>query len=212
LRTIREFSEEQRRATREALMSGIARGVNPRQQAIEFRQSIGLTQNQQQAVENYRRLLTEGRQNNLPSETALRRNLRDARFDRSIIRAIRDNRPLTEDQVNRMVSRYRERYIRYRSETIARTEALRAVHSGSEEMYQQAIEMGQIRPDQIRRTWNTAQDERVRGAHAQLHGEVRGIDGVWTNSLGELRFPGDPLGTPANVINCRCAISTRIVG
>ena len=55
LRMVREFTEAQRRATREALTDGVTRGLNPREQARNFRASIGLTQRQQQAVNNFRR-------------------------------------------------------------------------------------------------------------------------------------------------------------
>lgn len=211
LRLIREFSEEQRRATRQALQDGITRGVNPRQQAVQFRQSIGLTQRQQASVENFRRLLTQGRAGNLPSETVLNRALRDGRFDRTIARSIREGRPLSEAQVERMVQRYRDRYVRYRSEVIARTEALRSTHEGTEEMYRQAIEAGQIQPGQIQRKWVTAGDERVRSSHARLNGVVRMLDEVWQGDEGELRYPGDPLAPGSETIQCRCVISTRII-
>ena len=211
LRLIREFSAEQRATTRQALQDGIGRGLNPREQAVQFRQSIGLTQRQQQSVENYRRLLTEGRANNLPSETALNRALRDARSDRSILRAIRDNRPLPAAQVDSMVQRYRDRYIRYRSEVIARTEALRSVHEGTEEMYQQAIDMGQINPGALRRRWVTAGDERVRGSHVRLNGQVRMLGEVWQGDEGELRYPGDPEAPAAETVQCRCVLSTRVL-
>lgn len=210
LRLIREFSQEQRVVTRQALQDGIARGINPRQQAINFRQSIGLTRSQQASVENFRRLLTQGRAGGLPSETALNRALRDARFDRSILRAIRENRPLPEEQVERMVQRYRDNYVRYRSEVIARTEALRSAHQGTEEMYRQAIEMGQIQEGQLQRKWVTAADERVRDSHSALNGEVRQLGEVWEAEGGSLRFPGDPDAPSELTVQCRCAISTRI--
>ena len=212
LRLIREFTEEQRRATRQALQDGIARGINPRAQAIQFRQSIGLTERQQRSVENFRRLLTDGRAGGLPSETALNRALRDGRFDRSILRAIRENRPLADEQVERMVQRYRDRYIRYRSEVISRTEALRAVHEGTNEMYEQAVDAGQINAGQLQRRWVTAGDERVRGSHMRLNGEVRMIGETWTADDGELRYPGDPAAPGSETIQCRCVISTRIMG
>ena len=211
LRLIREFTGEQRRAVRTALQNGIARGINPRQQAIEFRQSIGLTERQVQAVENYRRLLTQGRANGLPSEAALTRALRDGRGDRSILRAIRNNQPLPAAQVESLVERYRNNYIRYRSEVIARTEALRSAHEGTEEMYQQAIDDGQIQAGQLRRRWVTAADERVRDSHQALNGEVRMIGEVWEAAGGTLRFPGDPDAPPEETVQCRCVISTRIM-
>src|SRR6218665_3719341 len=57
LRLIREFSAEQRAATRQAITRGITEGLNPRDQARAFRDSLGLTRRQEAAVANYRRLL-----------------------------------------------------------------------------------------------------------------------------------------------------------
>ena len=212
LRLIREFSQGQRNATRAALQIGIQAGLNPNEQARTFRRSIGLTERQVRAVENYRRLLTQGRAGGLPSEAAIDRALRDVRGDRSVLRAIRDNRPLPAAQVDSLGDRYRNNYIRYRSRVIARTEALRSVHEGTEEMYQQAIDAGQVQADALQRRWNTARDERVRSSHMRLNGEIRGIGEVWQADEGPLRYPGDPDAPASETVQCRCVISTRIIG
>jgi len=78
LRLVREFTAEQRAATRQAILDGIARGANPVEQARAFRESIGLTRYQERAVANYRRALESG------SQDALARELRDRRFDRTV--------------------------------------------------------------------------------------------------------------------------------
>ena len=184
--------------------------MNPREQARLFRNTIGLTESQEQAVRNFRRLLSAGR-DGTPSTQALNRALSDGRFDRTVRRAIRQGDILSSAQVERMVDRYRERYVKYRAEVVARTEALRSVHEGTEEMYRQAIELGQFREDQLQRTWVTAGDERVRGSHRALNGEVRGLDGVWEAQGGTLRYPGDPNAPASESISCRCVLSTRVV-
>jgi hypothetical protein len=203
-RLIQEFTAEQRRATREALVQGTIRGLNPRDQAREFRRSIGLTLRQQQAVQNYRSLLERG------SSEALTRQLRDRRFDATVRRAAREGRQLSQDQVDRMVGRYRDRYVRYRSEVIARTEALRAVHQGTDETYHQGVEQGAFERDQLRREWVTARDERVRDSHDLLDGEVRGLDEPFEGLEGQLMFPGDPLAPASETAQCRCALATRV--
>ena len=205
LRLIRGFTAEQRQATREALADGIRRGVNPREQARAFKASIGLTGRQQVAVNNYRRLLEE-----TPGE-ALTRGLRDRRFDRTVRRAIRDGVPLTKAQVDRMVGRYGDRFVRFRAETIARTEALRAVHQGSEEMYRQAFDEGRLDPNEVVRTWRTAQDERVRGSHAAMEGQQRLVSEPFVSGNGNtLQHPGDPNASGLETVQCRCALATRI--
>ena len=204
LRLINGFTSEQRETVRQVLARGISEGLNPREQARLFRESIGLTPRQEQAVANYQRLLRAG------SREALTRELRDARFDRTVNRAITRGEPLTEEQIQRMVSRYRERYIRYRSEVIGRTEALRSAHEGSEEMYRQAVETGALDPESIRRKWVTAGDERVRNSHNALNGQERGLEETWQGEDGTLRFPGDPSAPPSETVQCRCVLTTRL--
>ena len=206
LRLVREYSVKQQVATRQALERGIARGDNPREQARAFRDSIGLTARQEAAVDRYRSLL-EG----TPSSEVFRRRLRDRRFDPSIRRAQQDETPLSQAHIDRMVTRYRERYIKYRSEVIARTEALRSVHQGTEELYDQALESGRIRSDEVEQTWLAASDSRVRDSHAHLNGQVRRLGETWKGLHGTLRYPGDPEAPAAETVQCRCAITTRIV-
>ncbi|ADK73471.1 head morphogenesis [Roseobacter phage RDJL Phi 1] len=210
LRYIREFTADQRNATRAALTDGIERGLNPRDQARNFRDSIGLTHRQQQAVINYRRLLEAG------DAEALNRRLHDNRFlpkgSKARERFLSGEKPLTRKQIDTMVSRYNERYIKYRSEVIGRTEALRAVHSGNEEMYRQAVDAGQVTIDQLERTWVTARDGRVRDTHSALGGTKRGLDESWETHNGSIRYPGDPDAPSAETIQCRCSLATRIVG
>ncbi len=202
---IREFTQEQVLATRHALMDGVARGLNPRAQARVFRDSIGLTLRQQQAVSNYRNLLSEG------SAEALTRKLRDGRFDRTVQAAIRDGRPLAPEQIDRMVGRYQERYIKYRSEVIARTESLSAVHEGKEEMYQQAFDNGTLNPDKVTRKWHPARDARVRDTHWPMSGQTRRVNEPFTTGAGvSIMYPGDRNAPAKERIQCRCATSTTI--
>ncbi len=203
-RLVTEFTEGQRRATRLAILDGVRRGLNPREQARNFRQSIGLTERQQLAVMRYRELLERG------SAEALQRELRDRRFDPTVRRAIRTGVPLTQEQVDRMVERYAQRYLRFRAEVIARTEALAAVHSGNHELYLQAVADGTMDLDDVLRTWVDSGDGRVRSSHANLNGMKRRLDETFPGAAGPLRFPGDPLAAAEERIQCRCAVTTRI--
>ena len=205
LRLITEFSQDQRIALRQALVDGLRRGLNPRQQARNFRSTIGLTARQQAAVENYRRLLTEG------SSEALQRELRDRRFDPTVRRAVEGDIVLTDTQINTMVGRYQERFLKFRSEVIARTEALRSVHEGTEELFAQAIERGTIDAETLQRTWHTARDARVRDSHTFMNGQQRPFGEPFLSGDGNrLRFPGDINAPASDTINCRCAVSTRV--
>jgi len=205
LRVVQELTREQVAATRQALVEGVRAGANPRQTARAFRDSIGLTQRQEAAVRNFRRLLSED-----PAE-ALTRALRDRRFDRSLERAAAGETALTQKQINRMVTRYRERYLKYRAEVIARTESLAAVHEGTEAMWAQAISDRLVDPNELLRRWVTAGDSRTRDSHRTMSGQLRPHGEAFVSGNGNsLRYPGDPEAPLSEVAQCRCAITTRI--
>ena len=208
LRLIREFTAAQREATRNALVAGIQAGENPAGQARRFRNSIGLTLSQNVAVERYRDVLTNAHTGTVE---ALNRELRDRRFDGTVARAARTGEPLTDEQIDRMVERYRERFIRFRSETIARTEALRATNNGGHLAFMQAVDEGLLEEGQIEREWVTARDERVRSSHAKLHGLKRGINETFPSEGGPLLYPGDPAAPADETIRCRCVLAHRMV-
>lgn len=208
LHLIQNFTDAQRQSTKQALLRGITLGRNPREIARNFRDSVGLTPYQENAVARYRSALI----NNEP--IALRRKLRDRRFDGSVLRAIRDGTALSEERINRLTERYRQRYIKYRAEVIARTEALRTANEGAHEMWEQAVESGQVDASRVRRYWITANDARVRNAHVvipSLNPQGRGIAEHFRTPLGPLLMPGDPSGLPGNIINCRCVVVTEIL-
>lgn len=210
LSLIREFTEGQRRATSAALVSNVEAARNPRAAARDFRDAIGLTENQWRAVASYRRALEQVGTSEAAATDAIGRALRDGRGDRTVLAAARDSRPIPRERVDWLVRRYAERYVKYRSEVIGRTEALRSVHQGNEAAYAQAIESGDIPPDRIVRQWRTRLDGRERLTHELLHGQERGWGETWQTVHGELRYPGDPQAPPVETVQCRCAILTRI--
>jgi len=84
-----------------------------------------------------------------------------------------------------------------RAMTIARTETLTAVSLGQAAAMKDAA---QVIPN-LKKMWITANDDRVRETHIELHGDIVAWDGVFDNNLG---FPRDPSGPAGEVINCRC--------
>jgi hypothetical protein len=210
LELIREFTAEQLRATSSALIGGVEGGLNPREQARNFRDSIGLTQTQWSHVASYRSALERVGVDADAAQNAIGRALRDKRGDRTVLAAARAGRKIPLDKIDWMVRRYTERYVKHRSEVIGRTEAMRAVNQGNEESYRQAIAAGVIREEQIDREWRTRVDGRQRDTHLFLNGQRRGWGETWVTENGELRYPGDPAAPAKETIQCRCAILTRI--
>lgn len=207
LSLIQEMRAEQRQMLSRVMAQGIEDGLNPRAQARLFRSSVGLTGYQAQIVQNYRRALESG-----DLESALGRQLRDARSDRRVASALTGRgRPLSSQEIDRLVDRYRERWIKHRSESIGRTEALRSVHQGSEDMWRQAIASGDIDPDDIERTWRARIDGRERDSHRSMNGQRRRFDEPFVSGNGNrLRYPGDPRAPASETIHCRCVVVVRI--
>lgn len=208
---IRDFTIKQTAATQQALLEGIQGGLNPRETARLFRDSIGLTPRQQAAVSNFRRLLQDR------SAEALTRELRDRRFDPTVARAVALDEPLTAAQIDAMVARYSERYVKYRAEVIARTEAGAAAHEGVEEAFAQAIDAGNFTQEEVRRTWNTADDSRVRDfstsatSHRTMHHQVRRLGEPFVSGAGnKIRFPCAPEAPAVDRIQCRCRVAVRV--
>jgi SPP1 gp7 family putative phage head morphogenesis protein len=86
-----------------------------------------------------------------------------------------------------------------RAMMIARTETLTAVSLGQAAAMADAAT---IVPD-LQKMWLTAKDERVRDSHEELDGDIVPWDGTFDNGL---KFPRDPAGEAADVVNCRCAM------
>lgn len=203
---IRAMSTDALASVRTAIQAGVAAGRNPIDTARDVRQFIGLTDSQTQAVLNYRNALMQG------SRDALSRQLRDRRFDPTVARAARGERALSSDQIDNMVSRYSARYLKYRSETIARTESTRALNAGNHQLWNQIAASGKVSANQITRTWITAGDHKVRTSHVAMpylnKGGV-GLNVPFQSPLGPLMYPGDPAGDPENTIGCRCGVIYR---
>lgn len=210
---IKAITDDQRVAVRDFLTAGLADGANPRTTALDLvgrvsRETgrreggiIGLTASQEQWVRNYADELAS----DSPLQ-ALDRELRDKRFDRTVAQAAKDERTLTADEIEPMVRSYKARALRYRAEAISRSETIRALHTAQDMALDQAIASGAVKADQVFMVWRSAHDSRVRDAHRALNGNKIKKGGVFQSSLGPIRFPGDPMATAANTVNCRCTL------
>lgn len=217
------ITEEGQRAVREHIRRGLQEGKNPRVIARRMRGTwnaaagryeggmIGLTDTQARHVANAEAQLRSGDPTQL--RRYLGRNLRDKRFDRTVLKAIRDGKPLTETQIRKMTEGYTRKYVKFRSETVARDQALSALSEGQQQALDQAVADGHVRDSDIVMDWLTAGDDRVRNAHRAIPAMNRG--GVprgesFRTPLGPLRYPRDPQGSRANTIMCRCSLAPRI--
>ena len=58
----------------------------------------------------------------------------------------------------------------------------------------------------IVKQWDSTMDSATRESHVHVDGEIRELDEKFSNGL---RFPSDPHGSAAEVVNCRCALLQR---
>lgn len=95
---------------------------------------------------------------------------------------------------------YTSRMPQYRTERIARTEAIRSSNAGTQELF---TEWGVQKHE-----WLSTQDDRTRDAHLRVNIDPRvvPIDEPFIVMGEKLMYPGDPAGSPANTINCRCTV------
>lgn len=214
---ITRIVDDQRSAIRQALREGMEAGTNPRTTALDIAGRInratgkreggivGLTAPQERYVASARRELLSGDPDDL--RHYLTRGRRDKRFDRTVAKAIREGKPLPRETVNKIVGRYSDRLLELRAETIARTETMASLNQAHIEAFQQAIDTGSVRRQDVRKVWVATKDNRTRDSHWAMDGESTGIDDVFSNGL---RYPGDPNGSASETANCRCTMFLRV--
>lgn len=194
---IREVSDETVKAVQIAVNQGVITGRNPRQIARDFRSSIGLTSRQEQTVQRLRAALEKGEAGYVNSLTTVTDSAKNA------VSAGK----LSESQIDKIVEQTRLRYVKQRTETIARTESLRATSVGQDLAIREGQITGAISNELLKR-WLYRHDTRTRDAHISA-GETNGwipMNRPFSTPLGPLMFPRDPNGSASNTINCRCRV------
>ena len=87
----------------------------------------------------------------------------------------------------------------YRANLISRTEVHRVASFANEAV---AINM---KIDGTVKEWVAIQDERTRITHSFAAGQRVALEQPFIVGGEKLKYPGDPMGSAAETINCRCA-------
>lgn len=135
--------------------------------------------------------------NTLEDKRRLRKALR-----KEFAQAIRLGESIEEiaERVKKVVGKNRNDSIR-----IARTETTRVESLGREDSFKQGEKMGL----KLKKVWISTADKRTRDSHLILNGKAVDMESKFDNGL---KFPGDQVGRPEEVINCRCTHVVEIQG
>lgn len=87
----------------------------------------------------------------------------------------------------------------------ARTVAIGSHNAGRLQNLSVAEDLG----IKTRKKWDAHLDSRTRDSHREIDGEIVENNAEFSNGC---RFPGDPIGPPEEVWNCRCRLDTVIDG
>lgn len=218
---VTRISDDQLTAIRNVMTQGIEAGINPRSMALDIVGRIdpvtgrriggivGLSGPQEQWVRNARRELTDP----ATADQWFARTRRDKRFDGIVRKSVADGVALPPATVDKLVTRYSDSLLQLRGETIGRTEALASLNQSAHEAFQQAIDTGAIKNNQVQRVWDATGDARTRDDHKEMDGQTVGMNQAFHAPDGSLlMYPGDTsLGaSPEETINCRCRVRMAV--
>lgn len=220
---VTNITNQQMDMLRDAIQSGVARGINPANIALDLVGRIDPITKQRVGgligLDNRRAQYLQSAKDELTNldPNYLTRSLRDKRFDSVFQKALDNGTPLSQEQIDGMTTRYSNNLLRARGETIARTEAIASLNNSQQEAMQQLVDTGSVDAQDVTRIWEAVDHGpptgKTRETHAEMHGQKVGMDEPFISPSGaRMMFPGDTsLGAPPEeTINCRCRVSIRV--
>jgi hypothetical protein len=109
--------------------------------------------------------------------------------------------PKMRDRVDNVLSTTGSERWPNRATVIARTETIGALNAGRTDAFN-VVAADADEPMEL--LWLATDDERTRRTHNVAEGQRVPVGSPFIVGGFELRFPGDPLGPPQEVIQCRC--------
>lgn len=194
-----------------------AAGLDASTIAQETARALSLTPDQAKSVAYFHRALEEAINSphathhsggaNIPRLTAKEITRRHAGHLNAAQRSILTKTlagDLTPESITQLTARHSRALSDFRRSAIARQEAVRIVNAGEYLAFKQGKANRSI-PKDVRRFWQTREDERVRHSHSQVPG--MNPDGV---DVGEaFQTPFGPALYPPLEVNCRCRVVVR---
>ena len=169
---------------------------------------LGLTTQQADSIISGRAKLASGDPALMREYLDLR--LRDRRFDAMVKRAIRDGKPVSPADLEKIITAHKNKALRYRGEVIAKNEAFSAQAAGRDEAYRQALERADVAS--VTKKWVHGLSKEPRPDHLRMNGTVIDMDQKFVMDDGaQMSFPHDPNGGARHSISCRCTCFYRVI-
>jgi len=216
-RLITRLTEESRDAVRETITGGldlnlsaqsVARDIAGRRVgAARVGSIVGLTGPQAASIARARVGLSSG--NPAAMRDYLKLALRDRKFDRLVLRAIKEGRPISRADLDRMLEAHKVKALRYRAKVIAQAETFKAAAAGRDQAYRQMLEMDGVTGVTVRWQHNLSAEPRVE--HIAMGGTVLPIGQpfVFPDETAMLH-PHDDTAPARHVIGCKCIAVYRV--
>jgi hypothetical protein len=212
---------EQLASVRNVMVEGLSRGQNPRQTALGlvgkinrrtgFREGglIGLTPSSVQTLDKIYAGLRGGDAQAM--RDYLGYQLRDKRFDGHVRRALEQGGTVPADAVDRIVTAYSNKALKYRGETLAITETHIALAQAQNDAFAQQIASGKLDPRDLTKTWRRTVSREPRHEHLAMVGTEMPFDQPFTLPDGvQCAGPHDPALPAKHLIGCKCLLEYRI--
>ena len=230
---ITQITEDTRQAARTALSEGFGNGQGPRQIALDVVGRIGpngrrtggvlgLDAQSERHVATMRFALRNGflDENGKPvfwikrdGTLGSRLSKRDKRFDRSILKLLKEGNIPTSSQVDKWTGRYSDMLLKERGTRISRTETAAAVEQGRFDAFRQGMDDKGYPPQYAIKEWRHGgggMTPRVQHV-AENETEVRGLNTPFRMPDGTLiQYPHAPDIPAKHAVNCTCSLLVRM--
>ncbi|MGX1096519.1 head morphogenesis protein [Amorphus sp. MBR-141] len=219
---ITRVTADQIQAAQVVLEEGLQRGQNPRTTALDLvgrvsratnsREggTLGLTTPQTGYVLKAKEELLSGDPESL--KHYLTRGRRDKRFDRTVMKAIREGKPVPADMVTKITGRYADGLLNLRGETVAQKETMTALAKGRFDAMRQQIDAGKVDVQDITKEWrHSGLTENARVQHVHMHGKSVGFEEDFIMPDGtRMKYPHDPDAPIDHTAGCHCTFRISV--
>ena len=134
--------------------------------------------------------------------------LSDRRFDRQILKAIREGRGISGDKLDQIIEGHKSKALLHRGKVIAKQEAHTALAAGREEGFQQLLDGGNVESVSVRWQHNLSQEPR--DDHVAMSGTVIQFGQTFNFADASMKHPHDPAGGAKHSLGCRCIAVYRV--